>query len=298
MGFLGSQREAIFTLICFSIARLSQLLVPEMRVLGVLALIVALGQRSAAVEEDLEQAELELEANGLSDQETNELFDPCADKFCPAGRSCVITGKGAAECQCIAQCETETDPRRRVCSNHNETWMTDCDLHRQRCLCEDDLQGCQDEMYEHLHIDYYGQCQELPKCSKEEFSDFPRRMREWLFNVMRDMSDRQILDDKYRGLEKEAEQDTSQRWTNAVVWKWCDLDGEPKDSKVSRHELFPLRAPLHTLEHCISPFLDSCDIDEDHQITLKEWAACLQLEEEDMEDMEAICQGIRESSEE
>ena len=47
---------------------------------------------------------------------------------------------------------------------------------------------------------------------------------------------------------------------------------------VSRHELFPIRAPLYTLEHCISPFLDSCDPDDDHNITLKEWGKCLQLD--------------------
>ena len=32
-------------------------------------------------------------------------------------------------------------------------------------------------------------------------------------------------------------------WSNAAVWKWCTLDTD-KDSSVSRHELFPVRAPL------------------------------------------------------
>lgn len=48
---------------------------------------------------------------------------------------------------------------------------------------------------------------------------------------------------------------------------------------VSRHELFPIRAPLMSLEHCIAPFLNSCDSDNNHRITLKEWAKCLELEE-------------------
>ena len=34
------------------------------------------------------------------------------------------------------------------------------------------------------------------------------------------------------------------RWRNAAIWKWCDLDGEPSDSSISRHELFPIKAPL------------------------------------------------------
>lgn len=223
--------------------------------------------------------------------------DPCASILCSAGRSCVVTSTGAGACQCVEACEEETDPRRRVCSNYNETWMTDCDLHRQRCLCVDGRSGCQEEKYSHLHIDYYGQCQELPECAEEELVDFPRRMREWLFNVMRDMADRQILSPHYRQLEEEAEQDETQKWSNAVVWKWCDLDGHPKDKKVSRHELFPLRAPLYTLEHCISPFLDSCDPNEDHQITLKEWGMCLKLDQEDLDSMDELCEDIRESEE-
>ena len=54
-------------------------------------------------------------------------------------------------------------------------------------------------------------------------------MRDWLFNVMRDMADRHILSSHYRQLEKETEEDETQKWTKAVVWKWCDLDGHPKD---------------------------------------------------------------------
>lgn len=221
--------------------------------------------------------------------------DPCTDIYCSAGKACVVSDKGLGECKCVESCEVETDPRRRVCSNHNETWMTDCDLHRQRCLCEGDLPGCQDEMYKHLHIDYFGQCQQLPDCEEEELADFPRRMRDWLFNVMRDMADRQILSKHYKKLEEETEDDETQKWSKAVVWKWCDLDGHPKDKRVSRHELFPIRAPLYTLEHCIAPFLDSCDPNDDHMITLKEWGNCLQLDEEDIEDMEDICEDIREN---
>ncbi|KAF2368207.1 SPARC/Testican calcium-binding domain [Trinorchestia longiramus] len=248
------------------------------------------------------EAELEneiVEATGEQAEEQpifyqiEEQADPCEGMVCSAGRSCVVTVSGKGACHCVEACEEETDPRRRVCSNHNETWMTDCDLHRQRCLCNDGLQGCQDDKYKHLHIDYYGQCQQLPECEDEELADFPRRMREWLFSVMRDMADRQILSEHYEKLEREAEEDESQKWSNAVVWKWCDLDGHPKDKMVSRHELFPLRAPLLTLEHCIAPFLDSCDPDNNHQITLKEWGKCLQLDEEDLSDMDDLCEDIR-----
>lgn len=33
------------------------------------------------------------------------------------------------------------------------------------------------------------------------------------------------------------------------------------------------------LEHCIAPFLNKCDADDDHMITLKEWGKCLELDE-------------------
>jgi len=230
---------------------------------------------------------------GLEIEEGAYAPDPCADKHCEAGRACKTNEAGEAVCACVESCETETDPRRRVCSNHNETWMSDCALHRQRCLCVDDMPGCHEDMYAHVQIEYFGQCQQMPTCDQEELADFPRRMREWLFAVMRDMASRNLLARQYRHLEEEAELDDTRKWTNAVVWKWCDLDDHPKDRVVSRHELFPIRAPLLTLEHCISPFLDSCDPDDDHNVTLKEWASCLELNAEHADDMQELCEDIR-----
>lgn len=34
----------------------------------------------------------------------------------------------------------------------------------------------------------------------------------------------------------------------------------------------------------ISPFLENCDADDDHRITMKEWGKCLGLEDGDLED--------------
>lgn len=116
-------------------------------------------------------------------------------------------------------------------------------------------------------------------CKEADMLDFPRRMRDWLFNIMRDLADRHELPPHFYKMQREAETNLTLRWSNAAVWKWCDLDGHPHDRSVSRHELFPIRAPLMALEHCIAPFLDSCDVDNDHKITLKEWGKCLQLDE-------------------
>lgn len=118
----------------------------------------------------------------------------------------------------------------------------------------------------------------IQECNVDEMEDFPRRMRDWLFNVMRDLVERDEINDHYKAMELEAETNLTRRWANAAVWKWCDLDLS-HDRSVSRHELFPIRAPLMSLEHCIAPFLESCDPNDDHRITLQEWGNCLKLDE-------------------
>ena len=50
-----------------------------------------------------------------------------------------------------------------------------------------------------------GECREIPQCREDELEDFPRRMREWLFNVMRELAERDELSPHYKELEKEAE---------------------------------------------------------------------------------------------
>ncbi|KAK9879168.1 hypothetical protein WA026_004020 [Henosepilachna vigintioctopunctata] len=231
-------------------------------------------------------------------QEDNEIndnnipiMDPCLRVHCGAGRICQLDNVGEPQCVCISTCPDEADHRRRVCSNHNETWDSDCAVYQQRCFCETHHEGCKGPQYKHVHIEYYGQCRDMPKCSKEEMIDFPRRMRDWLFNIMRDLADRDELTPYYMKMEREAESNMTKRWTNAAIWKFCELDGNPLDRSVSRHELFPIRAPLMALEHCIAPFLDICDADDNHRITLQEWANCLELDEDEIEDR---CEEINE----
>ncbi|XP_041968828.1 SPARC [Aricia agestis] len=230
--------------------------------------------------------ELMNEDHDSNEEETNEinLDDPCLKVHCSAGRVCEINELGDAACNCIKECPYETDARRRVCTHDNETWSSDCEVYRQRCLCLDGSDQCRGPQYHHVQIEYYGECREMPECTESEMSDFPRRMRDWLFNVMRDMAERSELTPHYLRMEREAETNLTRRWTNAAIWKWCDLDTHDNDRFVSRHELFPIRAPLMSLEHCIAPFLDLCDEDNDHRISLAEWGKCLQLDEYEMED--------------
>lgn len=80
---------------------------------------------------------------------------------CGAGRVCSKTGPKTAECICIPKCPEETDPRRHVCTNKNETWNSDCEVYRQRCLCDSKDESCKDQVHSHMHIDYYGPCKEV-----------------------------------------------------------------------------------------------------------------------------------------
>ncbi|XP_067133435.1 SPARC-like [Centruroides vittatus] len=210
--------------------------------------------------------------------------DPCRRHHCGAGKHCEIDADGKPECVCVKACPRELDERRRVCSNHNETWDSDCHLHRMRCLCMENDALCRHRKYKHVHINYYGGCKEITPCRKEELEDFPRRMREWLFNVMQDLARRAELKEPYIQLENEAEKASSRKWVNAVIWKFCDLDVHPHDRVVSRHELFPIKATLLSMEHCIAPFLDNCDANNDHRITLLEWGQCLGLDSDEIED--------------
>ncbi|KAK8384852.1 hypothetical protein O3P69_014426 [Scylla paramamosain] len=261
-------------------------------------------QEEEVTEEQEEEVTEDQEEEEQEEQETEEMSeeyqpqenpgDGCLGVYCGAGRMCVVNDNGDGECACINACDMEDDARRRVCSNYNETWMSDCELYRQRCLCEEEDPSCLDPENRHVHIEYYGECQQMPECVDEELEDFPRRMSEWLFHIMRDMAERHTLSEHYVRLEREAEEDPKKQWSYAVVWKWCELDSHPKDKTVSRHELFPIRAPLYTLENCVATFLDSCDTNDDHAITLREWATCTKLSEDDLEKFENFCEGMRE----
>lgn len=86
--------------------------------------------------------------------------DPCTKIHCGAGRVCQVQDD-SAKCVCIPECPTENDPRRKVCTNRNETWGSDCDVHQQRCFCDTKDERCANGKNSHIHIEYYGECKTL-----------------------------------------------------------------------------------------------------------------------------------------
>lgn len=88
--------------------------------------------------------------------------DPCLEVHCGAGRVCQVDEAGEPQCVCIPKCPVETESRRKVCSNHNETWSSDCAIYQQRCLCDKGDAECKGPQYKHVHIEYYGECRDMP----------------------------------------------------------------------------------------------------------------------------------------
>ena len=47
---------------------------------------------------------------------------------------------------------------------------------------------------------------------------------------------------------------------------------------VTRRELMFIIASIKPMEHCLVPFLNHCDVNDDHTIDLVEWGTCLGIE--------------------
>lgn len=211
--------------------------------------------------------------------------DPCEGVKCESGQQCVPLENGKPICDCIDKCSKESFP---VCNTFNQTMDNECELYRQRCLCQRGRDGCMDPAYSSLDIEYLGACKEIAECTEDQLVDFPRRMAEWLFVVMKELAEQHALKPAFENLEKKAELEmvlTEKVPPPGILWKFCDLDKEPADRVISRAELLALKRPLYAMESCIVPFLDKCDIDNNHLLSLVEWGKCLNLKDSEVEDI-------------
>uniref|UniRef100_A0A914IAP4 SPARC n=1 Tax=Globodera rostochiensis TaxID=31243 RepID=A0A914IAP4_GLORO len=216
--------------------------------------------------------------------------NPCDQHVCGWGKECVVDKKGRPICECISKCPEldDTEPLDQVCASNNQTFPSLCHLYRQRCVCKkhSDIEtDCDNPSNSKIHLEYLGQCKQLDECTTELMSQFPERMADWLFQVMKELKKRRELRNmEWEQLINEAEQDDEKRHVYPVIWKFCDLDIKPHDKHVSHHELIPITAPVIPMESCIKPFLEQCDTNKDGAITIKEWGKCLGLKEGEIQE--------------
>lgn len=234
------------------------------------------------------EASPEIPSNGV---EKEVIPDPCAALGCKEGEECLIDAEGEARCDCLKFCPLEEDIRNFVCTNSNATFNSECEFHRQECLCGKEDVGCNDKSVLDMHLDYYGTCTDIRNCEEIEMKDFPRRMKEWLRSVMESLDIRQELPVYYSDLHRKFRHSKNPHLVPAL-WEFCNMD-DTHDRIITRSELFPLIAPLKALEHCITPFLDNCDVDSNGEITLSEWGHALNLEDDEIED---ICEDVEKAN--
>jgi len=255
-----------------------------MRVLFVLFSLLATYSFAKTIEV-AEETEPEVDSTGTESEPIRE--HPCASVTCDLGYECELDEDEAATCVCIRKCPSIVSDI-PVCTTLNETFTSECEFHRERCLCEHGNEECADPEHVSAIMDYYGKCKELPPCEEEEMTEYPHRMRDWLFYVMEELDERSDLTTAASGLLQEA-REQEHRWVLPVIWKFCELDTSG-DRFVNTAELLPISAPLKPLEHCTGPFLERCDEDNNGEIDIVEWGTCLQLDPEEIEDR---CDALR-----
>lgn len=245
----------------------------------VLCLVVSAALAKVAVEDsdDDEYQTIDVIQEG---GETERFTNPCNNHQCKRGESCQLDENKKAECVCMACEEPKVEDNVvKVCSTKNVTYQSECHLDRDHCLCKNNQPGCSNTRERRVRVDYYGACKELTECPDDEYTMFPDRMRQWLYIVMNDMAMRGYEEmNEYRDMLEKAR--TDEYHVDAVLWKFCDLDVHPTDRHVTRRELMYIIASIKPMEHCLVPFLNNCDADDDNTITLEEWGTCLNIDHE------------------
>lgn len=218
-------------------------------------------------------------------------IDLCANVKCDNGERCVIN-ENEALCECIEMCEVPNDERQKVCTFQNRTFESDCHFLRQKCWCNKNDMKCVDSSILNDKLDYYGACRNIEKCSLEQMQVFPDRMKVWLDEVLHILNDRKDLDPKFVNLVRLADEmkanHVEKYWTCGVAFEFCELD-KSKDHLIQKEELRSLVSSIKSLENCIQPFLEECDLDGNDAISEFEWGKCLDLSNSDMQLLKKYC---------
>jgi len=185
------------------------------------------------------------------------LKDPCISRVCDRGAMCRVTNlkRYETECFCPTYCEPSSAP---VCSVYGKQYDSKCHLH---------LEACKQDR--NIDIAYEGACITSQKqCTSSALNQFPARFLEWMMHVR----DEEIYG--AANLKKNVVELPSSTQIHVAQWMFERMDAD--DSKtLAYQELTGLLMYLMSVEACIGDFLQSCDIDHNEDITVREWKICL-----------------------
>lgn len=244
---------------------------------------------------------------GGQENETPTRENPCVGFRCKGGAECSLDENNAPKCVCIRECPDGLTADDAVCGSNNRTYESECILRRTKCLGS--TNKSERKKLKKLKISYVGSCKAFTPCRRKELKEYPSRMRVWLKNIFLQMydtpeedgglnekqrhhgrkvySERERLQDFEEGFTHELREKEFQKFYSIykypIHWKFADLDKKPKDKKLTKKELEPLRAPLIPMEHCTKSFFKMADKNKDKIISLEEWGSALGLKEGDVD---------------
>uniref|UniRef100_H3AFJ9 SPARC-like 2 n=1 Tax=Latimeria chalumnae TaxID=7897 RepID=H3AFJ9_LATCH len=182
----------------------------------------------------------------------------------PAGSWCQVveeSGIRVPKCLCPKACpRLEAAP---VCSVVGKSYLNQCLLHKEAC-----------RKRRKIGVAHNGQCVEVKAaCSEEEYNQFPFRLLDWFVQLSEISRNGKISQATKQVCMSQAER------LQLAEWQFHTFDRN-KNGKLGQRELKKFRYKHMPLEHCARKFLQSCDIDGNRKIILKEWLSCLVLRSE------------------
>ncbi|KAI0988630.1 hypothetical protein GJ496_004149 [Pomphorhynchus laevis] len=176
---------------------------------------------------------------------------------------------------CINLCMTVSDERQKVCSVSNTTHESDCHLNYKQCVCEREMDSCNNEQLQNLEIDYYGQCAELKVCNHFIFEEFLHRIYNWLSNAVVDWANNRIKTHNANDYPTRLANNSQIDFVAAYLF--CIHDSN--QNKIwDDNEIKYIVATFKFVEPCFVRFVQYCDKNDDNLISVDEWAQCLKID--------------------
>ncbi|XP_013855416.1 SPARC-like protein 1 [Austrofundulus limnaeus] len=177
--------------------------------------------------------------------------------YSPMGSWCQVVQENGVlqpKCVCPHSCPRQRAP---VCSVLGKTYENECLLHKEAC-----------RKRRRIGLAHSGHCL-VPKskCTEEELGQFPYRLLDWFLLLSR-------MGASYTPAAVPQSCLSHTQRIQLAKQRFLLLD-KNKDGVLSRRDLRKLYYKKMPLEHCATPFFQSCDRNMNKKVTLREWAGCL-----------------------